>query len=47
MDPEVIFIQETLGEILVVRSDLQQLLGGWSFIALDAKGRSGGLVIEW
>jgi hypothetical protein len=34
-----------LGEPLL--SDLKNLLGGWDFIALDAKGLSEGVLTSW
>jgi hypothetical protein len=41
--PDVLLLQETLGEGEEVKSRLELLLPGWKFETLDALGRSGGL----
>ena len=45
--PDVILLQETLGVGEVVRDQLESWLLGWSFLTLDARGRSGGLEVGW
>jgi exonuclease III len=45
--PDIIFLQETLGVSEVVVKSLEALLPGWSFVAVDAKGRSRGLATGW
>jgi exonuclease III len=44
---EVILLQETLGDSVTVTKSLETLLPGWSFAAVDARGRSGGLATGW
>jgi hypothetical protein len=43
----MLLLQETLGESQVVVSLLESIFPLWSFIGMDAKGRSGGLAIGW
>ena len=45
--PDVIILQETLGAGEVIQGKLESWLPGWSFVTLDAKGRSGGLAVGW
>jgi exonuclease III len=45
--PDVIFLQETLGDGEVVCVALETMFLRWDFITLDVRGRSGGLVVEW
>ena len=42
---DVIFLQETMIEGQVLVQDLEHLIHGWQFISVDAKGRSGGLIL--
>ena len=44
---DVIFLQETMIEGCVLVQDLEHLIHGWQFISVDAKGRSGGLILGW
>ena len=44
---DVIFLQETMIEGCVLVKDLELLIHGWQFISVDAKGRSGGLLLGW
>jgi exonuclease III len=44
---DVIFLQETLGLSEVVVTSLEAIFPGWSFVAVDAKGHSGGLATGW
>ena len=44
---DVIMLQETLGVGDVVKERLESWLPGWSFVTLDARGRSGGLAVGW
>jgi hypothetical protein len=41
-NPDIIFLQETMGISEIVTRALEALLPGWSFVAIDAKGCSGG-----
>ena len=43
--PEIILLQETLGEGLEVKTKLESWFEGWCFETLDVRGRSGGLAI--
>ena len=45
--PDVLMLQETLGDNSQVKVLLENLLPGWEFEALDARGRSGGLATGW
>jgi exonuclease III len=45
--PDVILLQETLGDSVSVVKTLETLLPGWMFAAVDARGRSGGLATGW
>ena len=45
--PDVILLQETMGEGEVIRERLESWLPGWSFVTVDARGRSGGLAVGW
>jgi exonuclease III len=47
IDLDVIFLQETMGVSELVVASLESLFPGWSFVAVDAKGRSGGLATGW
>ena len=44
---DVIFLQETMIEGCVLVQDLEHLIHGWQFISVDAKGRSGGIILGW
>ena len=43
----VLFIQETMGDGIRSASSLESLLPGWYFCSVDAKGKSGGLLVGW
>ena len=45
--PDVILLQETLGVGEMIQERLESWLPGWSFVTLDARGRSGGLAVGW
>lgn len=45
--PNVLLLQETLGEAEEVESRLESLLPGWQFVTMDVKGRFGGLALGW
>lgn len=47
IQPDVIFLQETMGDCASVQKALHSLLPGWEFLAMDARGRSGGLAMGW
>ena len=44
---DVIFLQETMIEWCVLVKELELMIQGWQFISVDAKGRSGGLLLGW
>jgi len=45
--PDVILLQETLGEGDIIKEHLESWFTGWSFVTLDVRGRSGGLAVGW
>jgi len=45
--PDVLMLQETLGEMEAVKSKLEGMLPGWVFHCLDVRGRSGGIATGW
>jgi len=45
--PDVLMLQETLGEMEAVKSKLEGMLPGWVFQCLDVRGRSGGIATGW
>jgi len=45
--PDVLLLQETLGEMGAVKARLEGMLPGWTFECLDVRGRSGGLATGW
>ena len=44
---DVIFLQETMFDGCVLVKEMELLLKYWQFISMDAKGRSGGLLLGW
>ena len=44
---DVLFLQESMGIGHVLVVELENLLKGWTFISLDARGKSGGLLSGW
>ena len=44
---DVLFIQETMGDGVRSACSLESLLPGWYFCSVDAKGKSGGLLVGW
>jgi exonuclease III len=45
--PDVVLFQETLADEITTTKILTSLLSGWNFLGMDARGRSGGLVLGW
>jgi hypothetical protein len=45
--PDIIFLQETLGDRPTVVKVLETLFKNWSFAGTDSRGQSGGLEIGW
>jgi len=45
--PDMILLQETLGEGFIIKERLENWLSGWFFVTMDVKGRSGGLAVGW
>ena len=41
------FLQEIMGDGHVIAGEMEVLLADWTFILVDAKGRSGGLLLGW
>ena len=46
-NPDILMLQETLGKGEEIIAFLSKLLPGWLFRAIDADGRSGGLVTRF
>ena len=44
---DVIYIQETMCEGDILIKEMEILVKGWQFVSIDAKGRSGGLLLGW
>lgn len=44
-NPDIVFLQETLGNSMEVEAALGSLLPGWVFMAADASGHSGGIAM--
>ena len=44
---DVIYLQETMCEGCLLVKDMELLLKGWQFVSVDAKGKSGGLLLRW
>jgi len=45
--PDILLLQETLGELDSIIPLLEILLKQWKFFGIDSKGHSGGLAIGW
>ena len=43
----VLFLQEIMGDGFSLAGELELFLSDWVFISLDAKGKSGGLLLGW
>ena len=41
------FLQETMGDGVLFAGELESLLSGWTFVSVDAKGKSGGKLLGW
>ena len=44
---DVLFLQETMGDGVLFAGNMELLLPGWTFCSVDAKGKSGGLLVGW
>ena len=45
--PNVLFLQESMGDGKVIVVELDSLLKVWNFVSMDAKGKYGGLLLGW
>ena len=45
--PDVLFLQESMGDGKVIAAEMEPLLNGWFFVSVDTKGKSGGLLVGW
>ena len=43
----MLFLQETMGEGVILVGELENMLKEWKFVLVDAKGKSGGLLLGW
>ena len=44
---DVVFLQESMGNGVLFADELEYMLKGWSFLSMDARGKSGGLLLGW
>ena len=44
---DVFFLQESMGNGTMFVVELESMLKGWTFLSLDARGKSGGLLLGW
>ena len=44
---DVLFLHEMMGNGVLFSGELENMLNGWSFVFVDAKGRLGGLLLGW
>lgn len=44
---DILFLQESMGRSDIIAAKLETMLKGWSFISVDAFGKSNGLLIGW
>ena len=44
---DVIFLQDTMCDGCILVREMELLLKYWQFVSVDAKGRSGGLLLGW
>ena len=44
---DVLFLQESMGDGQILIGEMESLLNGWDFVSVDAKGKSGGLLLGW
>ena len=44
---DVLFLQESMGDGKILAGEMESLLKGWVFAWVDAKGKSGGLLLGW
>ena len=43
----MLFLQETISEGSILVGNLEIMLKDWKFVSVDAKGKSGGLLLGW
>ena len=44
---DVLFLQESMGNVTLFADELESLTSGWTFLSVDARGKSGGLLLGW
>ena len=44
---DVVFLQESMGNGVLFVEEMESILKGWTFLSLDAQGKSGGLLSGW
>ena len=44
---DIIFLQETMCDGIILVGELELMLKDWKFVSVEAKGRSGGLLLGW
>ena len=45
--PNVMFLQESMGDGHIIAAELESVLKGWNFVSVDAKGKSSGFLLGW
>ena len=44
---DVLFLQESMGNGNLFVNELESMLSGWTFLSMDARGKSRGLLLGW
>ena len=44
---DVLFLQESMGNGNLFVDELESMMSGWTFLSVDARGKSGGLLLGW
>ena len=44
---DVLFLQESMGNGFLLVEELESMMSGWTFLPVDARGKSRGLLIGW
>ena len=44
---DVLFLQESMGDGVMFAGELESIMIGWTFLSLDARGKSRGLLLGW
>ena len=44
---DVLFLQESMGNGTLFADEPESMMSGWTFLSMDARGKSGGLLLGW